>query len=85
MAEYEAFLFGLWKARKMGIKLLKVEGDSELIMNEVRMKWEGQDQPLKRYRHVVWDEIEYFDAFNISHIYGTLNEMVCYLAYTLVN
>jgi hypothetical protein len=35
MAEYEALLFGLRKARKMGIKLLKVEGDSELIVNQV--------------------------------------------------
>ena len=33
MAKYEALLFGLRKARKMGIKLLKVEGDSELMVN----------------------------------------------------
>jgi hypothetical protein len=28
----------------------------------------------------VWDEIEYFDAFNISHIDRTSNEMVDSLA-----
>jgi ribonuclease HI len=73
MAEYEAFLFGLRKVRKMGIKLLKVEGDSELIVNQVTMKCEARNQRLKMYRYAVWDEIEYFDAFNISHIDSTYN------------
>jgi ribonuclease HI len=41
MAEYDALLFGLWKARKMGIKLLKVQGDYELIVNQVTMKCEA--------------------------------------------
>jgi hypothetical protein len=31
---------------------------------------------MKRYKHEVWDDIEYFDAFNISHIDRTINEMV---------
>jgi hypothetical protein len=44
MAEYEAFLFGLRKARKMEIKLLRVDGDSELIVNQVRMKCEAKKQ-----------------------------------------
>jgi ribonuclease HI len=47
MVEYEALLFGFWKARTMVIKLLKVEGDSELIVNQVRMKCEAQNQGLK--------------------------------------
>jgi ribonuclease HI len=33
MVEYEVLLSGLQKAKKMGIKLLKVEGDSELMVN----------------------------------------------------
>jgi ribonuclease HI len=41
MADYEALLFGLRKARKMGIKLLTVEGDSELIVKKVKMKCEA--------------------------------------------
>jgi len=44
------------------------------------MKCEARNQRLKRYRNAVWDEIEYFDAFNISHIDRTLNEMVDSLA-----
>jgi hypothetical protein len=59
-----------------------VEGDSELIVNQVTMKCEARNQRLKRYRHVVWDEIECFDAFNISHIDRTLNEKADSLATT---
>jgi hypothetical protein len=80
MAEYEALLFGLRKDRKMGIKLLKVEGDFELILNQVKMKCEARNQQLKRYRHAMWDELEHFDALNISRIDRTLNEMVNSLA-----
>jgi ribonuclease HI len=80
MAKYEALLFGLRKDRKMGIKTLQVEDDSELILNQVRIKCEAWNQQLKRYRHVVWDETKYLDSFYISHIDRTLNEMVDSLA-----
>jgi ribonuclease HI len=33
MAEYEALLLGLQRARNMGIKQLKVEGYSKIIVN----------------------------------------------------
>jgi hypothetical protein len=38
MAEYESLFLGQWKARKMGVKLLKVEGYSELVVNQVKME-----------------------------------------------
>jgi hypothetical protein len=61
---------------KRGFKQLKLEGDSELAVNKVRMQCEARNQCLKRYRNMVWDEIEYYDAFNISHVDRTLNKMV---------
>ena len=36
MAKYEALLLGLKQGQKMGIRLLKVFGDSELVVNQVR-------------------------------------------------
>jgi len=60
----------------MGVKLLKVEGDYELVVHHIRMQCEARYQWLKRYRNAVWDKIEYFYAFNISDIDRTLNQMV---------
>jgi len=74
MAEYEALLLGLKKARKMGLKCLRVEGDSELIMKQVRKECEARHLCMKRYINVVWDEIELFDAFNITHIGREINK-----------
>ncbi|KAH9317588.1 hypothetical protein KI387_019357, partial [Taxus chinensis] len=36
MTEYEALLLGLEMARQKGIQNLKVQGDDELIVNQVR-------------------------------------------------
>jgi hypothetical protein len=66
MAEYEALLLGLQRARKMGIKQLKVEGDSKLIVNQVKKQCEARNPRLKRYRDAVWGEIDCFDTFNIT-------------------
>jgi hypothetical protein len=60
----------------MGIKMLKVEGDSELIVNQVKMHCEARNPHLKRYRDAVWDEIECFDAFNITAIPRMFNKLV---------
>jgi ribonuclease HI len=73
MAEYEALLLGLKKARKMGVKSFRVEGDSELIVKQVRKECEARHLRMRKYMNAVWDEIELFDAFNISHIGREIN------------
>src|SRR5271156_4323021 len=64
-AEYEALLLGLNIETKHGIKLLRVFGDSELAISQIRAKYAAKNDRLKQYKHVVWDSIEFFYAFSI--------------------
>jgi len=82
MAEYEALLLGLNKARKMGLKCLRVEGDSELIVKQVHKECETRHPCMKMYKNAVLDEIELFDAFNITHIDRGINRDADSLART---
>lgn len=66
IAEYEALLFGLRLAHKHGIKCLHVIGDSKLVVSQVRNVYVSKNKRLKQYKNVVWDMIEYFDAFGIA-------------------
>ena len=62
------------------MKYLRVEGDSELIVKQVRKEYEARHPRMRRYKNAVWDEIELFDAFNISHIVREVNREVDALA-----
>jgi len=47
IAEYEALLLGLNVALKHGIKMLKVFGDSELVVSQIRDKYASKNKRLK--------------------------------------
>ncbi|XP_059074917.1 uncharacterized protein LOC131874961 [Cryptomeria japonica] len=67
-AEYEALLLGLSKAKKLGIRLLQIKGDAELIVKQVKGLFSVKNERFWHYRNRVWDEIEGFDAFFIEAI-----------------
>lgn len=79
-AEYEALLLGLKNAKDMGIKLLKVEGDAELIVKQIKDHFYVRNQRLQSYRQRVWNVIGWFDAFNIIYIPRSDNSRVDALA-----
>lgn len=60
VVEYEALLLGLKVIVKHGIKMLKVLGDSELVVSKIKEKYESKNKRLKQYRNVVLDYIEMF-------------------------
>ena len=68
VAEYEALINELKWAIKRGISCLRVYGDSELIVNQVRNVHVTKNDLLKSYKHVVWDLIERFEAFNLQSV-----------------
>lgn len=45
-AEYNALILGLQKALALGIQSLEVEGDSNLVVNQVAEKWKVKDLKL---------------------------------------
>jgi hypothetical protein len=52
--EYEAFLLGLNSSKEIGIKGLKVFGDTELIIQQVNSTFQEKHVRLKAYRDEVW-------------------------------
>ncbi|KAH9323479.1 hypothetical protein KI387_018118, partial [Taxus chinensis] len=79
-AEYEALIHGLHWARKKGINILQVFGDSELIVNQVKGQHATKNGLLKNYKNRVWDLIEDFKDFNIVSIPRKKNEAADRLA-----
>ncbi|XP_057832816.2 uncharacterized protein LOC131043604 [Cryptomeria japonica] len=80
IAEYETLLLGLEIAKKHGIQLLRVFGDSKLLVSQIRSKYASKNDRLKKYKHAIWDVIEYFDAFSIDWIQRSKNIMLDFLA-----
>ena len=67
-AEYEALVQGLRKAIELKAKNLKVFGDSEIIVKQIRNQIHCISPHLKAYQNEVWDLFKYFNAFNIVSI-----------------
>ena len=55
VAEYEALLLGLEIAKDMGIHVLSIKGDLDLIISQVKGTFACKSERLKKYRNVVWD------------------------------
>ena len=59
-AEYEALLVALKAARRLGIKRLKVFGDSELVIKQIEGNYEVKNPSLAAYRATVQKVMEHF-------------------------
>ena len=74
-AEYNSLLLGLRRARDIGVKELRIEGDSNLVVKQVSGLWKVKDLKLK----VICDQIKEivekdFDFVSISHVYRDYNK-----------
>ena len=66
--EYETLIQELKKAIEFKVKILKVYGDSKIIVKQVRNTIHCLSPHLKGYQNKVWDLLMNFDAFNIVSI-----------------
>jgi ribonuclease HI len=80
MAEYEALVQGLQKALDLGISHLLVRGDSELVVNQIRDKYEVHNPHLKQYHRKAKELIEKFLSFNIQVVPRVANHIANTLA-----
>ncbi|KAH9310583.1 hypothetical protein KI387_025618, partial [Taxus chinensis] len=64
--EYEALILGLNAKKERGVRNLLACGDVELVFKQVRDLFQVKNRRLKHYRNLVWDSIEFFDAFSIK-------------------
>ncbi|XP_012481083.1 uncharacterized protein LOC105795981 [Gossypium raimondii] len=67
MAEYEACIMGIRAAIERRIKVLKVYGDSALVIYQLRGEWQTRDPKLISYRNLVLELIKEFE--NITFCY----------------
>ncbi len=80
MAEYEALLFGLWKARELGYTAVKVFSDSELLVRQVRGEYRVKHPRLRKVYDQVDQLVRSFDAFEIDHVRRGMNTRADLLA-----
>ena len=66
-AEYEVYLTGLATALKMGIKHLKVIGDSNMVVCQAKGSFSLKELSLAPYRTLAQKMEERFSTFEIEH------------------
>jgi ribonuclease HI len=66
-SEYETYITGLAIAHEMGIKHLRVIGDSNLIICQAKGEFSLKEPSLAPYRALAQKLEEKFDTFEISH------------------
>lgn len=79
-AEYEALIQGLYKAIGLEVRYLKVFGDSEIIVKQVRNTIHCLSTHLKHYQSLAQELTSHFSAFNISSIPRSQNSAADLLA-----
>ena len=68
IAEYEAILLGLRKARAMGIQRLIIKTDSQVIAGHIEKDYKARDLELAKYLQFLRDQEKYFKGFTVKNI-----------------
>ncbi|XP_052487997.1 uncharacterized protein LOC128041735 [Gossypium raimondii] len=80
MVEYEACIMGIRAAIERKIKVLKVYGDSALVIYQLKGEWETRDPKLISYKELVLELIDEFDNITFCYLPREENQMVDTLA-----
>jgi len=80
MAEYEACALGIQAAIDFKVKLLKVYGDSALVIHQLKGEWETRYHKLIPYHVYIKKLTEFFDDISFHHIPREENQMADALA-----
>ncbi|XP_058727667.1 uncharacterized protein LOC131599276 [Vicia villosa] len=80
IAEYEACIMGLEEAIDLRIKILDIYGDSALVINQIKDKWETYHPGLIPYRDYARRLLTFFNKVELHHIPRDQNRMADALA-----
>lgn len=67
-AEYTALRLGLRKALDVGIQEIEIEGDSNLVVQQVQGKWKIKEERLLRLKNEISQLLLQFKSWSINHI-----------------
>jgi ribonuclease HI len=84
-AEYRGLILGLQQAKQMGIKILKVVGDSQLVVNHMKGTYRCQSNNLLGLYERAKDLASEFEKIEYFHIYRKDNKRADQLANNAVN
>jgi len=73
-AEYEALIRAVEVARDYGFDEVRIRGDSELIVKQVRGEWNTNDPDLREKRVRVRELLTGFDDWHIEHVPREIND-----------
>jgi ribonuclease HI len=73
-AEYNGLLIGLRFAKKKGIKHIKIEGDSNLVIQQVKGLWKVKEPRLKPLFEEIMKLLIDFKVESIKHVYRDYNK-----------
>ncbi|WP_424003104.1 ribonuclease HI [Haloarcula salina] len=79
-AEYEALIRAVEVARDYGFDEVRIRGDSELIVKQVRGEWNTNDPELREKRVRVRELLTDFDDWHIEHVPREINDRADELA-----
>ena len=68
IAEYEALLLGLQMLKRLGEKMISMDGDSELVINQVKGLYAEKHPTLRAYRNTVLDFLRTFEEYDLEVI-----------------
>ncbi|XP_006596824.1 uncharacterized protein [Glycine max] len=74
-AKYEACTLGIQATIDFNVKLLKVYGDSALVIHQLRREWETRDHKLIPYQTYIKKLAEFFDDVSFHHVPREKNQM----------
>ena len=73
VAEYQAMLRGIERARELGASEVELLGDSELIVRQVNGEYRVKDAGLKPLHARVTKALRGFERWSVSHVRRTEN------------
>ncbi|XP_012468743.1 uncharacterized protein LOC105786814 [Gossypium raimondii] len=73
--EYEACIMGIRAAIERNIKVLRVYGDSALVIYQLKGEWETRDPKLISYRKLVLELVDEFDDITFCYLPREENQM----------
>ncbi len=79
-AEYTAVLEGIKHAIRLGIKILHIEGDSQLVIKQLNKQYQIKSINLIPLFDQIIEQLINFDDFSFTHIYRSKNRLADSLA-----
>ena len=85
IAEYEALLLGLHILKDLGAKKISAQGDSELVIRQIKGEYSTKNPRLREYRNAALDILKTFEKYELTYIPRIQNSLANELTFAASN